>query len=91
MFFSDNLNNNETIKEETDNFPLVTIDEESETKDKLINAYNNPLPIIWGTGLIPIYKDTSKGFPISLSKGVNSNNYEREINIIQSKDSQEIS
>ena len=84
------IKDNETIKEETYNFPLATIDEEGETKDILINAYNNPLAINMGLGVLPMYNNIYKGFPIFLSKRVNSNNYENEINNIQNKDSQEI-
>ena len=59
-------------------FPMDTIIEENEenidTKDKLINAYNNPLSINMGLGLLPMDENIYKSLPLtkSISKKDNS-------------------
>ena len=85
------LSNVEAIEEEPEKFPWDTVDEECETKDKLINAYNNPLAINMGLGPLPMDNNIFKSIPLTLSKRATSNNNENENINIQSKNSQEIS
>ena len=85
------LSNVEAIEEEPEKFPWDTVDEEGDTKDKLINAYNNPLAINMGLGPLPMDNNIFKSIPLTLSKRATNNNYENETNNIQSKNSQEIS
>ena len=85
------FSNIEPIEEEPDKFPWDTVDEEGETKDRLINAYNNPLAINMGLGPLPMDNNIYQSIPLSVSKRLNSDNYGNENQNIQSNNSQEIS
>ena len=80
-----NIFNSKTTKniEHPIDFPMDTIieedEEKAETKDKLINAYNNPLAINMGIGLLPMDENIYSSLPLNKNFSKIFNNKE-EIN-----------
>ena len=71
---------------------MDTIDEEAEKKEKLINAYNNPLAINMGLGPLPMDNTIYSSIPISISKRASyMKEFNKKIKNSQSINSNEIS
>jgi hypothetical protein len=69
-----------SIAEEPEKYPMDTMDDESDTKDRLINAYNNPIAINMGLGPLPMDYNIYDSMPISCSK-IPSKNDNVNINV----------
>ena len=83
----------ESIVEEPEKYPMDTVDDESDTKNRLINAYNNPIAINMGLGPLPMDYNIYDSIPISSSKLPNKNeniSVNNSINDLKRKDSKDI-
>ena len=79
------------IEEEVDKFPMDTIDEESDTKERLVHAYNNPLAINLGLGPLPMDQNIYQSVPISISKMLSNDNIvSNSLQDFQKKNSEDI-
>ena len=86
------VDNLESIEEDPYKYPMDTIDEEAEKKEKLINAYNNPLAINMGLGPLPMDNTIYSSIPISISKRASyMKEFNKKIKNSQSINSNEIS
>ena len=82
----------ESIEEDPYKFPMDTIDEEAEKKDKLVNAYNNPLGINMGFGPLLMDNNIYRSVPMTLSKRASYiNEFNNQEQNYQNKNSNEIS
>ena len=85
--FLGNRQSMEIIGEEQNKFPMDTIDEESETQERLVNNFNHPFAINSGFGPMPIYKN----IPLTTSKiNINDDNMENSKQELQKRNSQDI-
>ena len=86
------LENIESIEEDPYKFPMDTIDEEAEKKDKLVNAYNNPLGINMGFGPLLMDNNIYRSVPMTISKRASYiNEFNNQEQNYQNKNSNEIS
>ena len=73
----------EIIDEETGKYPLDTVDEEEEYKERIVNAYNNPITINMCLGPLPMDYNIYESMPLSLSKLPSKNENEKVNNSIK--------
>ena len=93
LIFKPRQSSLESIVEEPEKYPMDTVDDETDTKDRLINAYNNPIAINMGLGPLPMDYNIYDSIPISSSKLPNKNeniNVNNSINDLKRKDSKDI-
>ena len=81
----------EIIAEESDKYPMDTIDEESLYKDRIVNAYNNPISINMGLGPLPMDYNIYDSVPLSSSKLQSKNeNVHKSVKDFNKNDSKDI-
>ena len=93
LIFKPRQSSLESIVEEPEKYPMDTVDDETDTKDRLINAYNNPIAINMGLGPLPMDYNIYDSIPITSSKLPNKNeniNVNNSINDLKRKDSKDI-
>ena len=83
LIFKPRQSNLESIIEEPDKYPMDTTEDEIDTKDRLINAYNNPLAINMGLGPLPMDYNVYNTIPLDESKDNEPNDNEIVDNSIQ--------